>query len=170
MTGWLSQYKKSAILAMACGLVTAVLGLFAMCGRAQSMAAVAAVMVINTGLHYESYFVTKRMEHRKNTSVLTMAIAETILLTFFALSLARQDWQEFAVLFAVYLVFNGTSLMAIPSAFSRYCGIAAAALGAMLFYFGREPGGLAAILTGINLIVNGAERVVMSILGGKKRK
>ena len=170
MTAWLSQYKKSAILAMICGLVTAGLGLFAILGQAQSKAAVAIVMVINMALHYESYFVTKLVEHRKNTNVLTMAIAETILLSFFASCLVQQDWKEFALVFAVYLVFNGTSLMGIPSAFARNCGVLAAALGAILYFFGREPGTAAWILTGINLIVNGAERIVMSALGGKKKR
>ena len=170
MTVWLSQYKKSAILAMACGAVTVLLGIPAMFGAGQSMAAVGVVMVINTVLHYESYFVTKQFERRKNTNVLTMAIAETILLSFFALCLSRQDWKEFAAVFAVYLVFNGTALMAIPSGFARCCGIAAAACGALLYYFGREPGMLSWILVGINLIVNGAERIVMSALGGKKKR
>ena len=170
MIRWLSLYKKSAILAMACGAVTVLLGILAMLGGWQSMAAVGIVMVINTALHYESYIVTKLTDHRKNTNVLTMAIAETILLTFFALCLARQDWKEFAVIFAVYLVFNGTSLIAIPSGFARCCGIAAVACGALLYYFGREPGMLSWILVGINLIVNGAERIVMSALGGKKKR
>lgn len=168
MTAWLSQYKKSAVLAMICGLVTVALGLVAICGQMQSVAAVSIVMVINTALHYESYFVTKLVEHRKNTNVLTMAIAETVLLSFFALCL--QDWQEFSLVFAVYLVFNGTSLMGIPSAFARYCGILAAALGAILYFFGREPGTMAWVITGINLIVNGAERIIMSALGGKKKR
>lgn len=170
MTVWLSQYKKSAILAMACGAVTVLLGIPAMFGAGQSMAAVGVVMVINTALHYESYFVTKQFERRKNTNVLTMAIAETILLSFFALCLARQDWKEFTAVFAVYLVFNGTALMAIPSGFARCCGIAAAVFGALLYYFGREPGMLSWILVGINLIVNGAERVIMSAIGGKKKR
>ena len=61
MTVWLSQYKKSAILAMACGAVTVLLGIPAMFGAGQSMAAVGVVMVINTVLHYESYFVTKHL-------------------------------------------------------------------------------------------------------------
>lgn len=170
MTTWLSQYKKSAILAMTCGLVTVLLGLFAIRGQVQSMAAVAVVMVINTVLHYESYYVTELVEHRKNTNVLTMAIAETILLLFFALCLTEQTWKEFALLFAVYLVFNGTSLIGIPSGFARNCGIVAAALGATLFFLGREPGTLAWILTGLNLIVNGVERIIMSALGGKKKR
>lgn len=170
MTVWLSQYKKSAILAMACGAATVLLGILSMFGAGQSMAAVGVVMVINTVLHYESYFVTKQFERRKNTNVLTMAIAETILLSFFALCLARQDWQEFTAVFAVYLVFNGTALMAIPSGFARSCGIAAAVFGALLYYFGREPGMLSWILVGINLIINGAERVIMSAMGGKKKR
>lgn len=170
MTAWLSRYKKSAILAMACGAVTVLLGIPAMFGAGQSMAAVGVVMVINTALHYESYFVTKQFERRKNTNVLTMAIAETILLSFFALCLARQDWQEFAAVFAVYLVFNGTALMAIPSGFARCCGIAAAVFGALLYYFGRENGAQAWIMIGLNLIVNGAERVIMSAMGGKKKR
>ena len=170
MTVWLSQYKKSAILAMACGAVTVLLGIPAMFGAGQSMAAVGVVMVINTVLHYESYFVTKQFERRKNTNVLTMAIAETILLSFFALCLSRQDWKEFAAVFAVYLVFNGTALMAIPSGFARCCGIAAAALGAALFFLGRESGTMAWVVTGINLIVNGAERIIMSAMGGKKKR
>lgn len=170
MTAWLSRYKKSAILAMACGAVTVLLGIPAMFGAGQSMAAVGVVMVINTVLHYESYFVTKHFEHIKNTNVLTMAIAETILLSFFALCLSRQDWKEFAAVFAVYLVFNGTALMAIPSGFARCCGIAAAVFGALLYYFGRENGAQAWIMIGLNLIVNGAERVIMSAMGGKKKR
>ena len=170
MTAWLSQYKKSAILAMACGVIAALLGIAAMLGQMQSLFAVSAVMIINTALHYESYFVTKHFEHIKNTNVLTMAIAETILLVFFAVSLVQQDWQEFAAVFAVYLVFNGTSLMAIPSGFARCCGIAAAALGAALFFLGRESGTMAWVVTGLNLIVNGAERIIMSAMGGKKKR
>lgn len=170
MTAWLSQYKKSAILAMICGLVTIAFGLAAILGQAQSMAAVAIVMAINTALHYESYIVTKLVEHRKNANVLTMAIAETILLAFFAVSLVQQDWTEFVQLFAVYLVFNGTSLMGIPSGFARGCGILAAALGAFLYFFGQAPGTPARLLIGINLIVNGAERIIMSALGGKKKR
>lgn len=170
MISWLSLYKKSAILAMACGAVTVLLGIPAMFGAGQSMAAVGVVMVINTALHYESYIATKITEHRKNTNVLTMAIAETVLLTFFALCLARQDWQEFAAVFAVYLVFNGASLIAIPSGFACCCGIAAAVFGALLYYFGREPGMLSWILVGLNLIVNGAERIIMSAMGGKKKR
>ena len=170
MISWLSLYKKSAIFAMACGAVTVLLGILAMLGAWQSMAAVGIVMVINTALHYESYIVTKLTDHRKNTNVLTMAIAETILLPFFALCLARQDWQGFAAVFAVYLVFNGTSLMAVPSSFARNCGILAAALGAALFFLGREPGAMAWVVTGLNLIVNGAERVIMSAMGGKKKR
>lgn len=170
MTAWLSQYKKSALFAMACGLIAAVLGLVAIRGQGQSMAAVAIVMVINTVLHYESYFVAKFTDHKKNTSVLTMAIAETVLLSFFTLCLVQQDWKEFTLVFAVYLVFNGTSLMAIPSGFARNCGILAAVLGAILYFFGREPGTMAWVLTGINLIVNGAERIIMSALGGKKKR
>ena len=99
-----------------------------------------------------------------------MAIAETILLSFFALCLSRQDWKEFAAVFAVYLVFNGTALMAIPSGFARCCGIAAAVFGALLYYFGRENGAQAWIMIGLNLIVNGAERVIMSAMGGKKKR
>ena len=170
MTVWLSQYKKSAILAMACGAVTVLLGIPAMFGAGQSMAAVGVVMVINTALHYESYFVTKQFERRKNTNVLTMAIAETILLSFFALCLARQDWKEFTAVFAVYLVFNGTALMAITSGFARCCGIAAAVFGALLYYFGRENGAQAWIMIGLNLIINGAERIIMSAMGGKKKR
>lgn len=170
MTAWLFRYKKSAILAMVCGVIAALLGIAAMLGQMQSLFAVSAVMIINTALHYESYFVTKHFEHKKNTNVLTMAIAETILLSFFALCLVRQDWQEFAAVFAVYLVFNGTALMTIPSGFARSCGIAAAVFGALLYYFGREPGMLSWILVGINLIINGAERIIMSAMGGKKKR
>lgn len=170
MTTRLSQYKKSAILAMICGMVTIAFGMAAIFGQAQSMAAVVIVMAINTALHYESYIVTKLVEHKKNTNVLTMAIAETILLPFFAVSLVQQEWQEFVAVFAVYLVFNGTSLMAIPSGFARNCGILAAALGAALFFLGREPGTMAWVVTGLNLIVNGAERIIMSAMGGKKKR
>ena len=167
MTRWLSQYKKSALFAMTCGIVTVLLGILAFAGS--GAAAICAVMVLNTVLHYESYFTTLYLEHRKNSNVLAMAISETILLGFLAITLRSMGWQEMVIVFSVYLVFNGTSLMAIPSAFSRYCGIIAAVLGAMLFCFGREPGTMAAVLTGINLIVNGGERIVMSILGGKKK-
>lgn len=166
MIRWLNQYKKSALFAMACGLVTVLLGVFTL--RGYGAAAICAAIALNTLLHYESYFTTLLLEHRKNSNVLAMAIAETILLVFFAIALKSMGWQEIVILFSVYLVFNGTSLMAIPSAFSRYCGIAAAVLGAILFCFGREPGTLSAYLAGINLIVNGAERTIMSILGGKK--
>jgi len=109
-------------------------------------------------------------EKRKQGNVLAMAIAETVLLTFFAVTLRHPEWKELIILFSVYLVFNGTSLIAIPSTFARYCGIAATVLSAVLFYFGQEAGALANILVGINLIVNGGERVVMTILGGKKKK
>ncbi len=170
MKRWIQQYKKSAILAMICGLVTVLLGIWAFTGEKASLTAVSATMLINTALHYESYCTTLFFEHRKNTSVLTMAIAETVLLSFFVIALRDLGWREFCLLFAVYLVFNGTSLIAIPSTFARWCGAAAAALGALLFYFGREPGFAAAFLTGLNLIVNGGERVIMSALSGKKKR
>ena len=170
MKGWILQYKKSAIGAMVCGLVTVLLGLWAFSGEKASMSAVSVTMLINTLLHYESYCTTLFLEHRKNTSVLTMAIAETVLLSFFAIALRDLGWREFILLFSVYLVFNGTSLIASPATFARWCGAAATALGALLFYFGREPGFAAAVLTGVNLIVNGGERVIMSALGGKKKR
>lgn len=169
MKRWILQYKKSALLAMVCGLATVLLGIWAFTGEKASLTAIFATMLMNTALHYESYCTTLIFEHRKNTNVLTMAIAETVLLTFFAVALRDLGWREFSLLFSVYLVFNGTSLIAIPSAFSRWCGAAAAALGALLFYFGREPGFAAAVLTGANLIVNGGERMIMSALGGKKK-
>ncbi len=170
MKHWILQYKKSALLAMACGLATVLLGIWAFTGEKASLTAIFATMLINTALHYESYCTTLIFEHRKNASVLTMAIAETVLLTFFAIALREIGWREFSLLFAVYLVFNGTSLIAIPSLFARCSGAAATALGALLFYFGREPGVAAAVLTGLNLIVNGGERVIMSSLGGKKKR
>ncbi len=169
MKRWILQYKKSAILAMICGLVTAMLGIWAFTGEEASRIAVFVTMLINTALHCESYCTTLLFEHRKNANVLSMAIAEAILLSFFVIAMRGLGWREFVLLFAVYLVFNGTSLIAIPSAFSRCCGAAAAALGALLFYFGREPGFAAAVLTGLNLILNGGERIVMSALGGKKK-
>ncbi len=170
MKHWIQQYKKSAIFACVCGLVTVLLGIWAFTGEKASQAAVLVTMLINTGLHYESYTTALIFDHKKNTNVLTMAIAETVLLSFFAIALNNLGWREFSLLFAVYLVFNGTSLIAIPSTFARWCGAAAAALGALLFYFGREPGIAAAVLTGVNLIVNGGERVIMSALSGKKKR
>ena len=170
MKRWILQYKKSAILAMICGLLTVLLGIWAFTGEKASLTAISATMLINTALHYESYCTTLVFERRKNTSVLTMAIAETVLLSFFAIALRDLGWREFSLLFSVYLVFNGTSLIAIPSTFARCCGAAATALGALLFYFGREQGVVAAVLTGVNLIVNGGERMIMSALGGKKKR
>ena len=173
MIGRLKQYKWSALLAMACGLMTVALGIFAMAAPGKESAshiAVMGTMVINTALHYESYYTAWKTENRKQGNVLSMAVAESVLLLFFGVCLTNMGWTEFVILFSVYLVFNGTSLTAIPSSFARGCGVTALVLGAALFFFGREPGTAGAALVGVNLIVNGGERVIMSGLNGKKKK
>ncbi len=169
----LRQYKWSALLAMACGLVSAALGIFAMAAPGKENAsylAVMATMVMNTALHYESCCTSYIREKRKQPNVLSMAVAESVLLLFFGVCLVKMGWTEFVILLSVYLVFNGTSLTAIPSAFARGCGIVTIVLGAALFLFGRESGPAGAVLVDVNLIVNGAERIIMSGLNGKKRK
>lgn len=172
MIGKLKQYKLSALFAMACGLVSVALGFFAMAAPGKESAsyiAVTVTMVINTALHYESCCTSYLTEKRKQPNVLSMAVAESVLLLFFGVCLIEMGWTEFVILFSVYLVFNGTSLAAIPSAFARGCGIVTFVLGAALFFFGREYGTAGAALVGINLIVNGTERMIMSGLNGKKR-
>lgn len=169
----LKQYKWSALLAMACGLVSAALGFFAMAAPGKesvSYLTVMATMVMNTALHCESCCTSYIMEKRKQLNVLSMAVAESILLLFFGVCLMKMGWTEFVILFSVYLVFNGASLAAIPSAFARGCGVVTIVLGAAQFLFGRESGPAGTALVGINLIVNGTERIIMSGLNGKKRK
>jgi len=168
----MSQYKKSAVFAMACGSVTALLGIIAMVGRQESLSyiAVGATMVINTVLHFESYISGVLCENRRQSNTLAMGVTEAVLLLFFAAGLPTMGWREFVVLFSCYLVFNGASLMVIPSAVARSCGIAAVTLDAAQFLFGRGFGTPAAVLVGANLFLNGAERIVMSALGGKKEK
>lgn len=171
MRRWLCRYKSSALFAMICGALTMLLGIVSMIFRreAVSYGAVTAVMIINTALHYESFFSALRREKKRQSNVLSMAIAETVLLLFLAVTLRAMGWREFVILISVYLVFNGTSLMGIPSAFSQGCGMLASVLGAALFLLGRQYNSAASFLAGINLIVNGAERIGMSILGGKKQ-
>ncbi len=170
MIGKLKQYKWSALLAMACGLVTVALGIFAIAGNERAAyIAVVGTMVINTALHYESCCTAWKTERKKQPNVLSMAVAESVLLLFLGVCLTKMGWTEFVILFSVYLVFNGTSLTAIPSAFARGCGIATLVLGAALFFFGRESDTVGSALVGVNLIANGAERVILSGLNGKKK-
>ena len=167
----MNQYKKTAIFSMACGSIAVLLGFIALMWRRESVSylAVGTTMVINTVLHFESYISELRLENRRQPNTLAMAITEMFLLVFFAVCLKDMGWCEFIILFSTYLVFNGTSLMAIPSPFARYCGATAALLGGTQFLFGREFGTIAAVFVGANLILNGGERIVMSALGGKKK-
>lgn len=164
----LKQYKPSALLAAFCGIVTMLLGIVAAAAyRIQivSCVAIGSTMVINCALHLESYLVNKRNGSRQ-PNVLTMVIAEGISLLF--MSSCFGDWKGLMILFSFYLVFNGASLMAIPSKFAVYCGGVAILMGVLLYFFGCSWCTWAALLVGINLLVNGAERVIMSLMGGKQ--
>lgn len=167
----LKQYKPSALLAAFCGIVTMALGMIAAAAhriQTVSCAAIGITMVINFALHLESYLVNKRAGYRQ-ANVLTMVIAEGIGLLFMAACLwTNPDWENLIIIFSFYLVFNGASLMAIPSKFAVYCGGIAMLMGVLLYFFGCSWGTCAALLVGINLLVNGFERVIMSLLGGKK--
>lgn len=171
MVNRLKQYKPSALLAAFCGIVTMVLGIIAAAAhRIQnvSCAAIGITMVINFALHLESYLVNKRMGNRQS-NVLTMVITEGIALLFIVVRiLPNLDWKAFMVLFSFYLVFNGASLMAIPSKFAVCCGSIAVLTGTLLYFFGCRWSSCSAVLVGINLLVNGFERVIMSLMGGKK--
>lgn len=167
----LKQYKPSALLAAFCGIVTMVLGVIAAAAHRNqtvSCAAIGITMVTNCALHLESYLVNKRAGYRQ-ANVLTMAITEAISLLFMAVCFGPDlDWKALIVLFSFYLVFNGASLVAIPSKFAVSCGSIAVMMGALLYFFGCNWDTCAALLVGVNLLVNGFERVIMSLMGGKK--
>lgn len=167
----LKQYKPSALLAAFCGIVTMALGMIAAAAhRIQivSCTAIGITMVINFALHLESYLVNKRAGYRQ-ANVLTMVITEGIALLLMTTCFwPVLDWKGLMILFSFYLVFNGASLMAIPSKFAVYCGCIAVLTAVLLFFFSGSWGTCAALLVGINLLVNGFERVIMSLLGGKK--
>ena len=76
------------------------------------------------------------------------------------------------VAFSSYLVINGACLMALPLGFARICGVSAILTGILVFITADSYGFWPAICLGLSLVVNGGERVVMSLMAraAKKKK
>ncbi len=164
-------YKKSTLIAMACGALTLLLGVTAAVFPRESVCSlvVTVTVLVNALLHFESYVSTLRLENRAMPNVLAMAITETVLLVFFLVCIQSQGWPEFEILFCAYLVFNATSLMVIPSTMARNFGISALVMAVLLFMLGRTFTRNAGVLTGLNLVLNGGERILMSVKEGKRK-
>ena len=182
MTDFLKAYKPSAVLAMACGIVTILLGIaagivgLAMMASAAGIAAqiccrwlILVTLLINLGLHIESYITNIRVYNRRQDNVLAMVLVEAGYLVILICSMfSPMDWTMEATLFAAYIWVNASSLAAMPVKFARNCGIVAMATAAAMYLFGRSWSAAAACMVAICLIVNGYERLRMSLMGGKK--
>lgn len=176
---------NGALLAVFCGVVTIILSIItAICGipgilmdGGQKMACLAIIVtiLINWGLHIESYINNIKAYQRRQGNVLTIALVETGYILFLTHYFTQQiqngtnmGWQIFAIMFAGYIWVNAASLIAIPISIAKSFGIIVFATAVLMYLFGQQWSWATAWIIAICLFVNGYERVVMSMRGGRK--
>ena len=179
----MAQIKKekepSGMLAIVCGIVTVVLGAIT-CGFANvqllGYLSLFLTIIINLTLHIES-FMSNKKRGRDLPSVLTISIVE-IFFVFFLIGNLNQlsagsfddFWKTLMIVYSSYLVFNGASLISLLPYVAKVCGCIAIVTGILVFITADSWGILSAVFLGSSLIINGGERVVMSLMAEKARK
>ncbi len=133
-------------------------------------------MLVNLFVHGESYL-RNLWAGRRQDNVLTITISEAVIVLLMILEGARMlkqpdgiSWNMLLAIFAAYLIFNGASLLTFPVNVAKVSGCIAI-ISAILVYFSIGMGGVfSAVIIGSSMIINGVERLVMSLMARAVRR
>lgn len=179
MTDIEMKKEPKGTLSIICGVITVGCGAAA-CFTAKSQTAgffcLLITILLNLLLHIDSYISNKRIG-KVQSGVLIISVVEVcfIALLLWVLVLLPgqgfgERWMPLMVAFSSYLVINGACLMALPLGFARICGVSAILTGILVFITADSYGFWPAICLGLSLVVNGGERVVMSLMARAAKK
>ncbi len=133
-------------------------------------------MIANLFVHGESYL-RNLWAGKRQDNVLTITISEAVIVLLMILEGIRMlkqsdgnSWNMLLAVFAAYLIFNGASLLAFPIHVAKVSGVIAIISGSFVYFSTDVAGTYSAVIIGFSMVINGAERLMMSLMARAARK